>query len=695
MTDRVTLATYYRQTLLSLLERKRELLRLNEQVASAKKVNRPSDDSVASIGAHLSHRAMEEIEQYQSNVDHARSWLQQAESSLQAISDLISMAKERAEQMATGTYTPEQRSTIATDARNFLSQLVSLCNAKVGSDYIFGGTICDTAPVSTDLITRNPASPDSDNTGAGQLWGRGDYTGLYSRKISLTVASFGSGGTSGTPGGGETMTLDYSYVDDFGRTVTGSVTLSDTGSANAVDLGDGVQIYASDIRRWNPDTGAAEDSYHVGDSFTLTVGRHRGNDQALYANLSWANRMRYNYTLDQILQEEGASNGQPKNLLDLLAGWADALEKDPKEQDYFQAVPGGLNPTDASKLDNPNNPSSSARVRVDGDWQSYQVAGTSGDVQKYQSAEEYWDDLKRWAPEFNLGNPVVLASDDLDDATLQARNFRFYLDSSDQNYSGVPSSDNPMTLYYTSTAGTGTVTVTGVGREATVTFADPGGGGNITLYLANLKFISENLGTSDGNIGWYDGAAVHGTAMSPVFYPENTNPDTYTGPPALTMTVTYRKDNGDRAYQTVNIPGTGSTNPMNLDLDGDGKTDLTFYLSEDGTIDDGDYHRLTLEQYNQGEDKSSQLLSQIQDQLATAQANLLKYTADAGSRLNRLDVRDNLLQGDNLRLSDRLSHLEDVDVTQVITELKTYDVLYQAALQATALVSSRTLADYL
>jgi flagellar hook-associated protein 3 FlgL len=123
--------------------------------------------------------------------------------------------------------------------------------------------------------------------------------------------------------------------------------------------------------------------------------------------------------------------------------------------------------------------------------------------------------------------------------------------------------------------------------------------------------------------------------------------------------------------------------------------DFSFYLSEDGLVDDGDYHRLSLEQYHNGQQESQELLSEVLDMLESVQANLLKYQADAGAKLNRLDVRENLLGGDNLRLNERLEQTQDADVTQVVTDLKSKELLYQASLQATAFISSRTLADYI
>jgi len=710
--NRVTLETFYRQTMFSVLRRKEDLLRLNEQISSGSRINRPSDDSIGVIAAHLSQRTLEEVVKYDSNIDHARGWLQQAESTMRSMSDLISMAKERAEQMSTGTYTPEQRQMIATDVRNFLDQFLSLANTQVNGDYIFAGSRADQPAASQELRAANPAEAAAANTGPGELWGQGDFTGLLSRKVALTVVSFGSGAPSGTPGvAGETMTLGYSYVDDFDRTITGTVTLTNTGTGNGVDIGDGVQIYAKDAQQWDPATGNPVGTYDVGDTFSLTVGRNRGNDEDLEVNLSWANRMQYNYNLDEIFRPEGLSSGYRKNILDLMTQWADSLEKDPTEQTYFQAVPNGLSATNPLQVNNPNTPSSSALVRVDGAWQDLVIPDPSNPantIPKYEEQKDYWNDLQVWDLEFNVGAPVSLSSATLDDATLGARDFRFYLDATPPNdqYSGIPEAGSPMVLRVAWDNGGvwtdgGTVNIDGTGSEATATFNDPVTGDPIQAYVANMSFVSEDIlpAPTDPppNIAVWDGIAPlpAGTYYSPTFYPANTDPDGYAGPPPLTMTVTYTTGAGVREYQVVNIPGTGDRNPIDLDLDGDGEKDTSFYLSAGGTVDDGDYHRLSLQQYNTGQEESQALLDQALDMLESAQSNLLRYSADAGARLNRLDVRENLLGGDNLRLNERLSQTQDIDVSKVATELKTFDVLYQATLQSTAFISSKSLADYL
>jgi flagellar hook-associated protein 3 FlgL len=741
---RVSQSVFYRQNLYDLLRMNRAQAQLNEQLSSGKRINAPSDDSIGSITAQHSQIRLDQIAQYGKGVDFTLSWLSQSESNMDAMDDILMQARERAEQMATGTYSSEQLQMTATVVGNFYDQLISLANTDIGGRHIFSGTRNDQSAANTQLQIISPSVPDSTNTGPGQLYGQGDYTGLLSRNVSLEVDA---GYAGGVPTAANPMQVNVSYVDDYGRTISGSVTLTGVGSGSAVDVGDGVQIYAE-----NRD-------YTAGDTFTLRVGRHVGNEEQLDVNLSWDNRMRYNYTLNQLFRQEGNSGGSWLNILDMMAKWQDTLLKDNKVQEYFEAVPSVQ-----------NHFSTSAELRVSGEWANL----TSRDI------------------EFNVGGPIQFHSD-LSDATFQGRPYQFYLE--DPAYTGVPSADNPMVLHLRydtdPTAGVtwadgGTITLTGTGPANSVTYVDPISGEDVDIFVANASYDASSIEAWDGTAVPPENQPNAGREF--VLYngsgPSSTNP--------MPMTYTFTDDHGVRQFNTITFTGTGdhntmalggmdlhtvvtgtretvATDPLGLSgsfeiwvygetatrrnytinvVPGDSAQDIanninaavaaavppgtypiasvtsegqlelrsdegvefafanetgsvltdlgfefstTLYLEQGGIADDGDFWSLTLEQYHQGQEASQELIVEFKE----AMANLLKYMGDAGGKLNRLEVREKLLDDDLLRSVDLLSQVEDVDVTQAVVDLKTYQNLYQATLQATAAVSSRTLADYL
>lgn len=326
MTMRVTQNTFYRMTLQNVLRQKERLYKVNQDIALGSTIGAPSDDAVSSITAQHANRVMSEVDQYDMNLKHARDWLDMGMSTMQNMSDIIASIKAKAEQYATGTYTPEQRAMGAAEASSFYDELIALGNMSVNGEYIFGGTDTDTPAVSSSIQTTGPAAAGAANAAPGLLHGTGAYTGLMSRSIALTVGA----GFSGAPSGANPMAVDYSYMDDDGVTQTGTVTLTGTGSANSVAIADGVEIFAEDIKQWDAATGTvAQDSYSAGDTFTLTVGRHQGNNDVLEVNLSTGNRMQYNYNLDDLFRAQGDTSGGFENILDLLTKWEHELANDP------------------------------------------------------------------------------------------------------------------------------------------------------------------------------------------------------------------------------------------------------------------------------------------------------------------------------------------------------------------------------
>jgi flagellin-like hook-associated protein FlgL len=82
-------------------------------------------------------------------------------------------------------------------------------------------------------------------------------------------------------------------------------------------------------------------------------------------------------------------------------------------------------------------------------------------------------------------------------------------------------------------------------------------------------------------------------------------------------------------------------------------------------------------------------------ELDGAQDHLLNTLADVGARLNRVEVREGLIDELELQNQQRLSDIEDADIIEVITKLKNQQAAYQAALQASAMISRISLVDYI
>jgi len=69
--------------------------------------------------------------------------------------------------------------------------------------------------------------------------------------------------------------------------------------------------------------------------------------------------------------------------------------------------------------------------------------------------------------------------------------------------------------------------------------------------------------------------------------------------------------------------------------------------------------------------------------------------SDVGSKMLRMEVKDNLLQNLTISNTERLSAIEDADFAKAIMDLKTIEFTYQAALSSSAKVLTLSLVDYL
>ena len=123
-----------------------DLKKLNEQIATGKKILRPSDDPLSLANAMQVKTAAAQLEQYSRNMESARPWLSMEESALSQAIDLIGQARELTVQMTSSTQNAETRAMAATEVDGLINQAISLANSQVGGRYIFAGYSTGTAP---------------------------------------------------------------------------------------------------------------------------------------------------------------------------------------------------------------------------------------------------------------------------------------------------------------------------------------------------------------------------------------------------------------------------------------------------------------------------------------------------------------------------------------------------------------------
>jgi flagellar hook-associated protein 3 FlgL len=115
------------------------MLQRQEQIATQKRINRPSDDP-AGMGRVLAGRStLAAIDQYADNIKQGKTRLEFSEETLSTVDDLVQQARQTAEQKSGEEVTAEERTFAAEQIKEIYDQVLQLANSKLGGRYIFSG----------------------------------------------------------------------------------------------------------------------------------------------------------------------------------------------------------------------------------------------------------------------------------------------------------------------------------------------------------------------------------------------------------------------------------------------------------------------------------------------------------------------------------------------------------------------------
>ena len=83
------------------------------------------------------------------------------------------------------------------------------------------------------------------------------------------------------------------------------------------------------------------------------------------------------------------------------------------------------------------------------------------------------------------------------------------------------------------------------------------------------------------------------------------------------------------------------------------------------------------------------------DNLDQIHQRLSNNISDIGAKMNRLEIRKNIFSQSELDLQERLSTIQDTDIAEAITMLKSKEAIYQAALLSSTKITQISLVNYL
>lgn len=123
---------------------------LQEQLATGKKITRPSQDPVvASLG--IAYRTdVAHVDQFTRNMDEVHKWMDNSDSALDQANSALQRVRELTVQASNDTYTDDQRKSIQKEVAQLKEQLVNIANTNIAGKYIFNGTNTSNPPFSID-----------------------------------------------------------------------------------------------------------------------------------------------------------------------------------------------------------------------------------------------------------------------------------------------------------------------------------------------------------------------------------------------------------------------------------------------------------------------------------------------------------------------------------------------------------------
>lgn len=145
-----------------LLNLNRNALRMNEtqnQMATGRKINKPSDDPVG-ITYSLRYRSeLASNEQYKKNVDSAVSWMDFNDTVLSQTNDVLQRLRELVVKASTGSNPQSALDSVSQEVAELKEQLVDIANSQLNGKYIFNGEKFNTKPYSG---TQDPSEVTTD-----------------------------------------------------------------------------------------------------------------------------------------------------------------------------------------------------------------------------------------------------------------------------------------------------------------------------------------------------------------------------------------------------------------------------------------------------------------------------------------------------------------------------------------------------
>jgi len=143
-----------------------KLTRAQEQVATGKRILRPSDDAVGTSQVLSLRQQLGNVDSYLSSIDRSRQTLSLSASELQSASGLLTEARALIIQGMNGALNEDDRQIIAGQFDLLRTSLLDVANTRDGDRFLFAGTATQTTPFQEVMVNGKPTIVYAGNNGA-------------------------------------------------------------------------------------------------------------------------------------------------------------------------------------------------------------------------------------------------------------------------------------------------------------------------------------------------------------------------------------------------------------------------------------------------------------------------------------------------------------------------------------------------
>ncbi len=133
----------------------RQMGKIQDQLATGKKISRASQDPVVAMNGMRYRTQVTEVEQFQRNLGEVFNWMDTADATLNEVTQTMHRIRELTVQASNDTYVATQRANISKEIAQLREHLVSLGNTRANNKYIFNGTNTTNAPIDPSKMNIN------------------------------------------------------------------------------------------------------------------------------------------------------------------------------------------------------------------------------------------------------------------------------------------------------------------------------------------------------------------------------------------------------------------------------------------------------------------------------------------------------------------------------------------------------------